>query len=213
MILPRFYRWLEPWIGKELTHVNPTSKWQVWFQNRVFMWFQSLCSQLLLLLIIIKQVLRGRTLELCFLLRVYPFPKSDVSMISLSDYIGRRCSRLCQGTEKQISNQKVFCEASPNGLPASADGLRGGQHGNVSSGQSKPASQLTYLWAPLSWIPSFTPKCKQSLLFLSLDLLYLKREKQADVQLPFSMSVVPWQWPFPKGKLYLTGSKPPRSGS
>lgn len=98
-------------------------------------------------------------------------PKSELSAIFLSDYIRRRCSWLCQGTKKQISNQKVFCEASPNGLPASADCLRGGQHGNVSSGKSKADSHLMYIWAPFSWIPSFTPKCKQSLLFLSLDLL------------------------------------------
>lgn len=36
---------------------------------------------------------------------------------------------------------------------------------------SAKVSHLTYIWAPLSWMPSFTPKCKQSLLFLSLDLL------------------------------------------
>lgn len=109
-------------------------------------------------------------LEWSFLWRSY-FPKSDVNPISLSDYIRRRCSWLCQGTKKQISNQKVFCEASPNGLPASADCLRGGQHGNVSSGKSKADSHLMYIRAPFSWIPSFTPKCKQSLLFLSLDFL------------------------------------------
>lgn len=98
-------------------------------------------------------------------------PKSDVNPNSLSDNIRRRCSWLCQGTKKQISNQKVFCEASPNGLPASADCLRGGQHGNVSSGKSKTDSHLMYIRAPFSWIPFFTPKCKQSLLFLSLDFL------------------------------------------
>lgn len=90
-------------------------------------------------------------------------------LIFLSDYVWRRCPWLCQGTEEQISNQKVFCEASSNGLPASADCLRGGQHGNVSSGQSTVVSHLMYIGAPLSWLFSFTPKCKQSLLFLSLD--------------------------------------------
>lgn len=60
-------------------------------------------------------------------------PRAALIMILLLDYIWRRCPWLRQGTQKQISNQKVFCEASPNGLPASADCLRGGQHGNVSS--------------------------------------------------------------------------------
>lgn len=62
-------------------------------------------------------------------------PKASLIMILLLDYIWRRCPWLRQGTEKQIPNQKVFCEASPNGLPASADCVRGGQHGNVSSGR------------------------------------------------------------------------------
>lgn len=126
--------------------------------------------------LITKQVSWGRRLEWSLVLKSY-CPKSDVTMISLLDYIRRRCSRLCQGTKKQISNQKVFCEASPNGLPASADCLRGGQHGNVSSGKSRTNACLMYIWTPLSWTPSFTPKCKQSLLFLFIYVSWKEKTK------------------------------------
>lgn len=130
-------------------------------------------------------------------------PKVALIMISLSDYIWRRCPWLRQGTKKQISNQKVFCEASPNGLPASADCVRGGQHGNVSSGGSK-ADSLIHIWTPPSQIPSFTPKCKQSLkISLSFNLLQLEKIQTSWCSITFFLD----SYLFQKSNLILQEEK------
>lgn len=133
----------------------------------IFLWFHNLCWHLPYSPWWQNRCWKTR-LKWSFIWKSHSL-KSVLTVTSLSDYIRRRCPWLCQGTKKQISNQKVFCEASPNGLPASADCLRGGQHGNVSSSQSETDSHLMCIWTSLGWISSFTPKCKQSLLFLSLD--------------------------------------------
>lgn len=135
-------------------------------------------------------------------------PKAVLIMISVLDYIWRRCPWLCQGTKKQISNQKVFCEASSNGLPASADCVRGGQHGNVSSGGSKADFHLIHCWTSSSQIPSFTPKCKQSLKFLSLFGFTLaeKTNKQTNTQADIQ-SYFLWKLSFLKVRLDLKGRK------
>jgi hypothetical protein len=147
-------------------------------------------------------------------------PKTALIIISILDYIRRRCSRLRQGTKKQISNQKVFCEASPNGLPASADCVRGGQHGNVSSGRSKANLHLIYLWTPPSQKPSFTPRCKQSPKFLSL-VAFTLAEKQQQQQQNQKQNNPPnnlmfnyiFSWQFSKSQTWLYRKKKKKKDS
>lgn len=53
-------------------------------------------------------------------------------LLPLADNFRRGHARFHQSAEEQVPLEEVLCQASPAGLPARADGLRGRQHGNVS---------------------------------------------------------------------------------